>query len=744
MPIVTLETGQKLTFPEGTTSDQINFAVDEFVTKNGITPQEAPSQQTPAALQQPAQEPQSFQERNQVIGSNLSRGAMKGLGNRAIGGVQAATDVGEKAAQLIEKLYFGDNLQMNTFGNRLAEQVKIRKEQQAQLPMSERAGIFLGEVAPTIAVGAGTGLKVTQALSQGGKLAKFAAPIAGIATGGAIGGATSSAVSMQEEAGLGNRTLETGKGAAIGAVAAPIIGKAVNVITNAPNIAKELVKKLVGIDPIKVAKFADAGLDPTLANISKYRPVSQIQNFLSAAPGASARIDRVIQHQIDNVANKSAAIAGSKGGTIEQAGNIIGAGAKTYKKTLGDRANAIYEDVYSKVPKNTKISLQNTNNLINNDLSLQEIAATSDFIRRKIERFNQITSPEIFGDAANSLSRIKVFRSSIGKDSSSHTLTGNERGALKKIYGSLSNDLKEGVLTTARKNFGEEEAIRIYGKFNAADNLYGLQQDYIKKTITPLEKAKTPDKIYSIATSGVKNGGVQIENVFRALNEDQKAFVRGSLIKRMGKAPQFAQDETGNVFSLGKFRQDFNALSDEAKKAIFTPKQVSEYSKLIKASSEIERTGRLGKINSATAQAVGWGGLTGAVISPYLSLPAAAGIVGGARITAGMMTNPRFVNWLSQQTKINSSKAIENSIGRLGAIAIASDNATKEDILQYMSNLSLVKDSNAEDAPNLTEEEISRQMIQVNSDNKKRGLPPAYSEEEIQNNPSLIKKRYYR
>ena len=74
MPTVTLETGQKLTFPEGTTSDQINFAVDEFVTKNGISPQEAPAQQAPASLQQPAQVPQSPAERNQQAVGNFAKG----------------------------------------------------------------------------------------------------------------------------------------------------------------------------------------------------------------------------------------------------------------------------------------------------------------------------------------------------------------------------------------------------------------------------------------------------------------------------------------------------------------------------------------------------------------------------------------------------------------------------------------------------------------------------------------------
>lgn len=230
MPIATVQLPNgkiaDIEVPQGATPQEIESFVmsqPEFA-QQPAAPQ---SSQAPQQAVQPTQEPQSFQERNQTRAANFAKGIPQGLGNAAIGGVQAATDVGEKAAQLIEKLYFGDNLQMNTFGNRLAEQVKIRKEQQAQLPMSERAGIFVGEVAPTIAAGAGTGARVAAATGS---------RIAGIATGGGIGGATSSAVSMQEEAGLGNRALETAKGAVVGAgfgTALGVGGKVVGAIGNA-------------------------------------------------------------------------------------------------------------------------------------------------------------------------------------------------------------------------------------------------------------------------------------------------------------------------------------------------------------------------------------------------------------------------------------------------------------------------------------------------------------------------------
>ena len=54
-----------------------------------------------------------------------------------------------------------------------------------------------------------------------------------------------------------------------------------------------------------------------------------------------------------------------------------------------------------------------------------------------------------------------------------------------------------------------------------------------------------------------------------------------------------------------------------------------------------------------------------------------------------------------------------------------------------------VNDANAEE-PNLSEEQIRQQMLDSNQQDIRQGLPPVYTEEDLQNNPSKIKKRYYR
>lgn len=717
MLIVELPDGSEVEFPEGTHPDEMSRAISKMNLK---TPQ----------TQEPDQE--GFQQANRRRVAQFLQGIPQGLGNVATGFVQAATDLGESGARSIEKAIYGDVLNQDSFGKRLSKNVSALKSSQSQLPTSEKVGIFLGEVAPFVPIGTATGAKV--AALTGSRLA-------GLSTSSAIGSGVSEGLSIQDEYGLKNRAQESLKSAAVGGISAPLISKAAPLISKTPSAAKSLLRNILGVDPDKAKKFAEAGLDPTLANVSKFRPVSQLQNFLSATPGASARIDRVVQHQIDNVAAKVQEIAGSKGGTMEEAGKTIGEGASSFLERRKKMASDLYEGVFKKVPKTSKVNLSNFDNLLADPEIQQAYISGGDIVRRKLDMIyaiksvsgiSNVNTPFEVTEIKPTIQSIKSIRSNIGKTLES-PMDGADRAVLKKVYGALSADLKDSLQKAAIDKYGEEGALRVIGQYNAADAAFKLNSDFYEQTIKPLEDAKTPDRIYEIATSRIKKGGFQISNILSTLNPEQKAFVRGSIVNRMGKAPQSLQNETNTVFSLSKFRQDYNALDDSAKKAIFTPEQLDSYDKLLKATTEIERTGRLGK-SMANSQFLGWAGITGAVWTPYLTLPQAAGIVGGARITAGMMTYPKFVKWLSEQPKIQTTKGIKDSIAKLGAIAISSDPNTRDDILEYMS---FIKDASASNKNNLSEEQIIQEF-----EKQKKQFPGITANFNF--DPETIKHRQYR
>jgi hypothetical protein len=217
-----------LEFPDNMPDEQITAVIKKEYPQNG--------QQTQTTQPEISGQPnEGFQARNQRVVSQVAMGVPQGLGNAAVGAFQAATDVGEKAASLIERLYYGDNLNMNTFGDRLAKQVKLKNEQQAQLPTAERVGVAIGQALPYLTTGVGTGAKVAQ----------VAGKVAGLAAGGVVGGAVSSALSPQETAGLENRAIETAKGGATGLAIGGGLGVAGKVASAVGTGATQLGKDIL-------------------------------------------------------------------------------------------------------------------------------------------------------------------------------------------------------------------------------------------------------------------------------------------------------------------------------------------------------------------------------------------------------------------------------------------------------------------------------------------------------------------
>jgi hypothetical protein len=151
---------------------------------------------------------------------------------------------------------------MNTFGKRLAEQVKLKNEQQAQLPTAEKVGIAIGQALPYLTTGAGAGKAVATATGSN---------IAGLATGGAVGGAVSSALSPQEQTGLENRAIETAKGGATGLAVGGgfgVAGKVASAVgTGATQLGKDILAGYKARPVETIAGFTSKPVE-TLDNIS--------------------------------------------------------------------------------------------------------------------------------------------------------------------------------------------------------------------------------------------------------------------------------------------------------------------------------------------------------------------------------------------------------------------------------------------------------------------------------------------
>jgi hypothetical protein len=762
--------------------------IDQYVASEGYTPEMLQGKQQPQAPQTPTQQPaEGFQERNARVAGQFAMGLPNAFGNALIGGIQAGADIGDKAIRLIDKAYFGDSLSNEKlFGERLAKQVKLRNQQQSQLPPAERAGIAIGQVAPYLSVGTGTGMKVAAATGS---------RIAGLAAGGAAGGAVSSSLSAQEQAGLENRAVETLKGAAAGGAVGGGLGVGVKVAQATPALVKIGVQKLTGIKPELAKAFQDAGVSPRLADISTSKPTKAFQNLLEVFPGSASTIQKATQNQVDEITKQLAGITKSSGGTMQQAGKQILEGAKNFKEVVKKRVGDLYDDldqhiltesqkatepklldaidewtnlkelesnligsvsgrtgIASEINKqankqlgfwrnrtraegsefltnaaddakglanvkkqitnqekiisgyekymspqqfesalmsgNAKISTNNLKNLTQ-DPQIQDIAAVgAGDTERVLSRYSQIV------DEAGNISypRLKIFRSTVGAKLESPSLSGDERAGIKKIYGALSEDMKAAVVAN-----GGEKGLQAFNKANKA---FARSQDFLEKNINPLIEDKVPEKVYQMAMAGIKQGGSNIKPIMKTLNPTQQEFVRGTVIKNMGLQNTGLQDETGAVFSPNKFLTEWNKLDNEmnreAVQNIFTKPQIESIRKLNAAISNIKETSKIAQ-KSQNLPYASWTMLGLGVLASPVSLIQAGGAVAGAKISAKLMTSPKFVNWLAQTPKV-PTKEIPKHL-RMLSIMASQNPDIREDVFDYLDSITIASDANAAEIP---------------------------------------------
>ena len=220
-----------------------------------------------------------------------------------------------------------------------------------------------------------------------------------------------------------------------------------------------------------------------------------------------------------------------------------------------------------------------------------------------------------------------------------------------------------------------------------------------------------------------------------SLKPIQQEYVRASIVKDMGLARKGAQGAEADVFDPQKFMAEYSVLKKNGtEKSIFTPEQVTAYNRLNKVVELTKNTQQAGKKNMLLP--------TASLLS--VGIPTAgAGLIpaiGGGRFTANLMTNPKFINWLAVTAQA-TPKELPKQLNRLSAITAANPEI-REDVLDFVANFG-ASDAEASDV-NLTEEQIRQQMFESNQQDIQQGLPPTYTEEEIQNNPAKIKKRYYR
>jgi hypothetical protein len=279
--------------------------------------------------------------------------------------------------------------------------------------------------------------------------------------------------------------------------------------------------------------------------------------------------------------------------------------------------------------------------------------------------------------------------SMIGKEAGDSLLHGSsEAGRYKQVYGAIAQD-KAAAAQAAGAGRELDRANSFYSQ--GVTKMEGVLQPYTKNGVTP-------EQAYSQFRSTILSSPSKAYDLRKSLSPEVRKMQTATLIDELGQANPGKQDAAGTVFSSETFLTNWNKLSPNSKVVMFSGFNKAnnvrqDIETVARASELIRKKGGIYANPSGTGGAVaqmGVGGtaLFGAVTGNVPLLASVVGSVAGANITARLLTNPKFVNWLASADKIVKPESARFHTQRLAVLANQiEDEETRNDLAAFMAAL---------------------------------------------------------
>ena len=485
----------------------------------------------------------------------------------------------------------------------------------------------------------------------------------------------------------------------------------------APLILKAFKGTLVGFGEAAVKSrqrlksFIDAGVGPTLGQVSQKRGIQTVELLLGNLPGSSGRLAaHALKAQDDlgivsfniakNLINKTLPASEVEVGKTITKGIKNGVNAvEGFVGRFQSKSGTLFGELDNYLKPKAKIRLDGTVAKLKELVSpIKGAEKTSAVFKNQFldDIFKGLEADIAKNGGALPYQAIKALKGKIGNKLSSFDLVNPvDKAQLKMIYGALSEDIKLALK-------GNIKGLKALSRANKFYNT-GLQR--IDDFLEPIMKVADPDRIVSIMLNSAREGASRINAIKKSLNPNQfKVFV-SSVIDRLGRI-QPAQALGGEMlegtgkFSSETFLTNWARLSDKAKDVLFSGKGwtkdlIKSFDDIVDIASIIRQSGKTFKNPSGTAdRVVGQGIVLGGGATAFTGNPAfifgVLGAIGGANITSRMFTNPSFIKWLAAGTKISATKGVDGiltHLAKLGIVMGHADSETRQFIYEYLQML---------------------------------------------------------
>jgi len=250
-------------------------------------------------------------------------------------------------------------------------------------------------------------------------------------------------------------------------------------------------------------------------------------------------------------------------------------------------------------------------------------------------------------------------------------------GEAKEFARNINNAITEDVADTLTAT-GKGEYANVYREADADWQAMSELRDTVFDPIIGKADAKggpkSADAIVTSLMKDLESNGARAAKFLRALPEEAQQDTTASIIASLGRKGGENADES--VFSLGGFLTQYRNMSESAKSAYFGKELRDSLNNLMKVAEGANLSGKYaGHSNTGAVNAVNFtnAGLSGAFVSLFTgNFAAAAALATPAatqRLTAAVMTSPRFVKWLAGSAKKPNPQAAKAHILRLDNLA---------------------------------------------------------------------------
>jgi hypothetical protein len=365
---------------------------------------------------------------------------------------------------------------------------------------------------------------------------------------------------------------------------------------------------------------------------------------LEKVPGTGGVIAKDAERfvgEVEGVFNRIRSSVGAADGA-QGAGEALQSGLRAFVADFRAKSSRLFDNVAEKIPAGTQVKLSNSEAVI---ADAKAAFAGNPQLAAKL-KLNDWDG--ILAEASQNgigWQAVRQLRTEIGNalGEARGSLADESRARLKRLYGALTEDMD-----AAAQSAGPEAR----SAWKRANNFYKRGAQRIEKDLDKAITADSPERAFEAFSAMTKKGSSQanakrLYRIKSSMPDREWRTVSASIIDRLGRATDGAQNAAGDAFSPSTFLTKWNKMTPEARSVLLPPEARKEMTKLARV-AESAKDARAERNFSNTGTVV-TGATAGAgfATSPITT----ASILGGSWVSGKVLTSPAVLRALNKAAR---------------------------------------------------------------------------------------------